>query len=179
MVDALIQSNPRQYVPLNGKNSSIGIRDSLRPQLESCTTHFLSSHNALQVINTPACDSHYRTLASIELPSFLTSSWLSCIDQMEAATDRAFITCTQERVGLIDWLKVFMGRSRQNAYEYTLQARRQRASKLAHERGGIIKTASYVHVLQRPRDYRTLATPRIKHTAENLAAFATGKVRAK
>ena len=70
-------------------------------------------------------------------------------------------------MGLIDWLVVFAGRSRQKAREDTLEARRIRASKLAHERGGINKAASaLISPAAAPRDSKTLATLRSKYPTE-------------
>ena len=74
---------------------------------------------------------------------------------------------------------MFAGRSRQKAREDTPEARRIRASKLAHQRGGITKAASaLVSPPAAPRDSRTLATLRGKHPTEDPAAIASGKVQA-
>ena len=74
---------------------------------------------------------------------------------------------------------VFAGRSRQKAREDTPEARRIRATKLAHQRGGITKAASaLISPPAAPRDSRTLATLRSKHPTENPAAIATGKAQA-
>ena len=74
---------------------------------------------------------------------------------------------------------VFAGRSRQKAREDTPEARRIRASKLAHQRGGITKAASaLVSPPAAPRDSRTLATLRGKHSTEDPAAIASGKAQA-
>ena len=82
-------------------------------------------------------------------------------------------------MGLIDWLVVSAGRSRQKAREDTPEARRIRASKLAHQRGGITKAASaLISPPAAPRDSRTLATLRGKHPTEDPAAIATGKAQA-
>ena len=84
-----------------------------------------------------------------------------------------------ELTGLIDCLVVFAGRSRQKAREDTPEARRIRASKLAHQRGGITKAASaLISPPAAPRDSRTLETLRGKHLKEDPAAIATGKVKA-
>ena len=81
-------------------------------------------------------------------------------------------------MGLINWLVVFAGRSRQKAL-YAPGARRIRASKLAHERGGIIKAAgALISPPATPRNYRTLATLRSKHPTEDLTAVETDKARA-
>ena len=82
-------------------------------------------------------------------------------------------------MGLIGWLVVFAGRSRQKAPEDTPEARRMRASKLAHERGGIPKAASaLISAPAAPRDSRTLATLRSKHSTEDPAAIVANKSRA-
>ena len=74
---------------------------------------------------------------------------------------------------------VFAGRSRQKAREDTPEARRIRASKLAHQRGGITKAASaLVSPPAAPRDSRALATLRGKHPTENPAAIASDKAQA-
>ena len=80
---------------------------------------------------------------------------------------------------LIDLLVVFTERSRQKAREDTPEARRIRASKLPHERGGITKAASaLIPSPAAPRDSRTLATLRSKHPTEDPAAIATVKAQA-
>ena len=74
---------------------------------------------------------------------------------------------------------MFAGRSQQKAREDTPEAHRTRASKLAHERGGIIKVASaLISPPAAPPDSRTLASLRSKHLTEDPAAIATGKVQA-
>ena len=74
---------------------------------------------------------------------------------------------------------VFAGRKWQKAREDTLEARRIRASKLAHERGGITKAASaLISPPAAPRDSRTLAMIRSKYPTEDPAAIPTGKARA-
>ena len=84
-----------------------------------------------------------------------------------------------ELTGLVDWLVVFADRSRQKAREGSPEARRIRASKLVHQRGGINKTASaLISPPAAPRDSRTLATLRGKHLTEDPAAIATGKAQA-
>ena len=84
-----------------------------------------------------------------------------------------------ELVCFIDGLVVFVGRSGQKAWEDTPEARRIRTSKLAHERGGIIKAAgTLISPSTAPRDKRTLETLRSKHPIEDHAAIATGKALA-
>ncbi|CAM9828334.1 unnamed protein product, partial [Ascophyllum nodosum] len=61
----------------------------------------------------------------------------------------------------------------------TPEARRIRASKLAHQRGGITKAASaLVSPPAAPRDSKTLETLRGKHPTEDPAAIASGKAQA-
>ena len=84
-----------------------------------------------------------------------------------------------ELTGLIDWLVVFAGKSRQKAREDTPEARRIRTSKLADQRGGITKAASaLISPPAAPRDSRTLETLRGKHPTEEPAAIARGKAQA-
>ena len=74
---------------------------------------------------------------------------------------------------------VFVGRSRQKAREGTPEARRIRASKLAHEGGDTTKAASaLISPPAAPRDSRTLAALRSKHPTEDPAVIATGKAQA-
>ena len=74
---------------------------------------------------------------------------------------------------------LFAGRNRQKAREDTPEARRTRASKLAHERGGITKAANaLISPPAAPRDSRTLATLRGKHSTEDPAAIAIGEAQA-
>ena len=83
-----------------------------------------------------------------------------------------------ELTGLIDWLVVFAGRSRHKAREDTPEARRIRASKLAHERGGIAKAASaLISRPVAPQDSRTPATLLSKHCTGGPAAIATGEAQ--
>ena len=85
----------------------------------------------------------------------------------------------EEVTNLIDWLVVFAERNRQKAREDTPEARRIRASKLAHERGGITKAANaLISPPAAPRDSRTLATLHSMHPTEDPATIATGKSRA-
>ena len=74
---------------------------------------------------------------------------------------------------------VFAGRRRQKAREDTSEARRVRAIKLAHERGGITKaTSALISPPAEPRGSRTLATLHSKHLTEYPAAIATDKAQA-
>ena len=66
-----------------------------------------------------------------------------------------------------------------HTYMHTYIHRRTRASKLAHERGGITKAANaLISPPAAPRDSRTLATLRGKHPTEDPAAIAIGKAQA-
>ena len=77
-----------------------------------------------------------------------------------------------ELTGLVDWLVVFAGRSRQKAREDTPEARRIRARKLSHERGGITKAASaLIFPPAAPRDSRALPTLRSQYPTEDPAAI--------
>ena len=72
-----------------------------------------------------------------------------------------------------------MGRSRQKARENTPEAHSIQASKLAHERGGIVKAAgALISPPVAPRDSRTLETLCSKYPTEDPAPIATDKVRA-
>ena len=74
---------------------------------------------------------------------------------------------------------MFEGRRRKKVREHTPKARRIRASKLAHERGGITKALSgLVSPPAAPRDSRTLAKLRSKHPTEDPAAIEADKAQA-
>ena len=73
---------------------------------------------------------------------------------------------------------VFTRRSREKARQDTPEARRIRASKLAHERGGITKAANaLISPPAAPRDSKTLATLRGKYPTEDPAAIVTGEAQ--
>ena len=141
---------------------------------------FCQAQNALQV--APAGGPHNEALVTnLEratkllhiTPALLQSSDGGCSRQ-----GRYNEYARGELTGLINWLVVFAGRSRQKAREDTPEARRIRASKLAHQRGGITKAASaLVSPSAAPRDSRTLATLRGKHPTEDPAAIASGKAQ--
>ena len=142
---------------------------------------FCQAHNALQV--APAGGPHNEALVTnLErdtkllhiTPALLQSSNGRCSRQR-----RYNEYGRGELTGLIDWLVVFAGRSRQKARGDTPEARRIRASKLAHQRGGITKVANaMISPPAARRDSRTLATLRGKHPTEDPAAIATGKAQA-
>ena len=142
---------------------------------------FCQAHNALQV--APAGGPHNEALVTnLERATKLlhiTPALLQSSDGRCSRQGRYNEYARGELTGLIDWLVVFAGRSRQKAREDTPEARRIRASKLAHQRGGITKAASaLVSPPAAPRDSRTLATLRGKHPTEDPAAIASGKAQA-
>ena len=104
---------------------------------------FCHAHNALQV--APAGGPHNEALVTnlkratklLPFPALLQSSNGRCSQQ-----GRYNEYTKEELPGLIDWLVVFAGRSRQKARKDIPEARRTRASKLAHEQEGITKAAS-------------------------------------
>ena len=142
---------------------------------------FCQAHNALQV--APAgCPHNEALVTNLEratkllhiTPALLQPSSGRCSRQ-----ERYIEYIKGELTGLIDWLVVFAGRRRQKAREDTPETRRIRASKLAYERGDIIKAASaLISPLAGPRDSRVLATLRGKDPAEDPVAIATGKAHA-
>ena len=142
---------------------------------------FCQAHNALQV--APAGGPHNEALVTnLERATKLlhiTPALLQSSDGRYSRQGRYNEYARGELTGLIDWLVVFVGRSRQKAREDTPEARRIRASKLAHQRGGITKaTSALISPLAAPRDSRTLATLRGKHPTEDPAAIVTGKAQA-
>ena len=142
---------------------------------------FCQAHNALQV--TPAGGPHNEALVTnLERATKLlhiTPALLQSSDGRCSWQGRYNEYARGELTGLIDWLVVFAGRSRQKARKDTPKAYRIRASKLAHQRGGITKAASaLVSLPAAPRDSRTLKTLRGKHPTEDPAAIASGKAQA-
>ena len=141
---------------------------------------FCRAHNALQV--APAGGPHNEALVTnLERATKLlhtTPALLHSSDGRCSQQERYNEYTRGELTGLIDWLVVFAGRSRQKAREDTFEARRIRASKLAHERGGITKAASALNSPPAaPRDSRTLAMLRSKCPTEDPAAIAAGKAQ--
>ena len=142
---------------------------------------FCQAHNALQV--SPAGVPHNEALvtnleSATKLPH-ITQALLQSSDGRCSRQGRYNEYARGELTGRIDWLVVFAGRSRQKAREDTPEARRIRASKLAHQRGGITMAASaLISPPAAPRDSRTLATLRGRHPTEDPAAIATGKAQA-
>ena len=161
------------------------VRQEHRMPLARILRHALrilcQAHNALQVA-PPGSPHNEALVTNLEratkllhiAPVFLQSSDGRC------SRPRRYNEYTRsELTGLIDWLVVFAGRSQQKAQEDTPEARRTRASKLAHERGGITKAASaLISPPAASRDSMTLVTLRSKHPTEDPAAIATGKAQA-
>ena len=176
------RNNPCQDVSLHSKRGSAGAPNALCPQPEACATHFFcQAHNALQV--APAGGPHNVALVTkLERATnnlHTTPALLQSSDGRYSRQGYYNEYARGELTGLIDWLVVFAGRSRQKAREDTPEARRIRASKLAHQRGGITKAASIlISPPAAPRDSRTLATLRGKHPTEDPAAIAPGEAQA-
>ena len=173
------RNNPCQDVSLHGKSGSVGAPNALCPQPEACPTH-CQAHNALQV--APAGGPHNEALVTnlkrVTKLLYITPALLQSSDGRCSRQGRYNEYARGELTGLIDWLVVFTGRSRQKAREDTPEARQIRASKLAHQRGGITKAASkLISPPAAPRDSRKLATLRGKHSTESPAAIATGKAQ--
>ena len=139
---------------------------------------FGQAHNGLQV--APAGGPHNEALVTnLER----ATKFLHITPALPQSSDRC---CSRqghydeytrgELTGLIDWLVVFAGRSRQKAREDTPEARRIRARTLAHQRGGLTKAASaLISPPAVPRDRRALAMLRDKPFTEDPAAIVTGK----
>ena len=142
---------------------------------------FCPDHNALQI--APAGGPHNEALVTnFERATKLlhiTTALLQSSDGRYSWQGRYNDYARGELTDLIDWLVVLAGRSRQKAREETPEARRIRASKLAHQRGDITEAASaFVSPPAAPRDSRALATLRGKHPTEDPAAIARGKAQA-
>ena len=118
---------------------------------------FCRAHNALQV--APAGSPHNETLVTnLERATKLlhVTPALPQSSDGRFSLQRRYNEYTRgELTGLIDWLTVFAGKSRQKTQEDTPEARRIRASKLAHERGGITIVAS---ALTSPQQRQSLET---------------------
>ena len=141
---------------------------------------FCQAHNALQVAPTggPHNEALVTNLERVTELLHITPALLQSSDGRCSRQGRYNEYTRGELTGLFDWLVVFAGRSRQKAREDTPEARRIRASKLAHQRGGITKAASaLICPPAAPRDRRTLATLGWKHLTEDPAAIATGKAQ--
>ena len=142
---------------------------------------FCEDHDALQV--APAGGPHNETfVTNLERATKLLRIGPALLQSSDGLCKGHYNEYTRgELTGLIDWLVVFAGRSRQKAREDTLAVRRIRANKLliAHERGGITKaTSALISPPAAPRDSRTLAALSSKHLTEDHAAIATGKAQA-
>ena len=141
---------------------------------------FCQAHNALQVAppGGPHTEALVTNLERATKLLHITPALLQSSDGRCSRQGRYNEYTRGELTGLIDWLVLFAGRSRQKAREDTPEARRTRASKLAHERGGITKAANaLISPPAAPRDSRTLATLRGKHPTEDPAAIAIGKAQ--
>ena len=105
---------------------------------------FCQAHNALQVAPTggPHNEALVTNLERATKLLHITPALLQSSDGRCSRQGRYNEYARGELTGLIDWLVVFAGRSRQKAREDAPEARRIRASKLAHQRGGITKAAS-------------------------------------
>ena len=176
-----LRNYPCQDVSLHGKSGSAGASNALCPQPEACPTHcFCQAHNALQVAvaGGPHNEALVTNLERATKLLRITQALPQSSDGRCSRQGRYNEYTREELTDLIDWLVVFAGRNRQKAWEDTPEARRIRASKLAHERGGITKAArALISPSAVPRDSRTLATLRSKDPAEDPAAIATGKAQ--
>ena len=155
-------------------------RRALCPQPEACPTHFLSSSQCST--GSPSRRSQQRDLATnlnrATKLLHITPALLQSSDGRCSRQGRYNKYTRGELTDLNDWLVVFGGSSRRKAREDTPEARRTRASKLAHERGGITKAASaLISLPAAPRDSRALARLRSKHSTEDPATIATGKAK--
>ena len=142
---------------------------------------FCQAHNALQVApaGSPNNEALVPNLERAAKILHITPALLQSSDGRCSRQGRCHEYARGELTGVIDWLVVFAGRSRQKAREDTPEACGIRASKLAHQRGGITKAASaLISPPAAPRDSRTLATLRGKHPTEDTAAIATSKAKA-
>ena len=181
MLDALDRTTLASMSPPTAK----AIRQEHRMPVARSLMHALrivcQAHSALQVV--PVGGPHNEALVTnLERATKLlhiTPALLQSSNERCSRQGRYNEYAGGELTGLIDWLVVFADRSRQKAREDTPEARRIRASKLAHQRGGITKAASaLISPPAAPRECRTLATLRGKHPTEDLAAIATGKAQA-
>ena len=112
--------------------------------LRHALSNFCQAHNALQVASAggPHNEALVTNLERATKLLHITLALLQSSDGCYSRQGRYNESTRGELTGLIDWLVVFAGRSRQKAREGTPGARRIRASKLAHERGDITKAAS-------------------------------------
>ena len=142
---------------------------------------FCQTHNALQVASAgyPHNEALATNLETATKLLHITPALLHSSDGRCSRQGRYNEYTRGELADHMDWLVVFAWRSRQTAREDTLEARRIRASKLAHERGGIAKAASaLISPPAAPWDRMTLTTLRSTYRTEGPAAIATGTVRA-
>ena len=162
-------------VSLHSKSGSTGEPSVFRPQPEACATHFLSSSQRSTVAPADGPNNIERATKLLHITQALPQSSNGRCSRQGRYNDHT----RGELAGVIDWLVMFARRRRQKAREITPEARRIRASKLAHERRCITKaTGALISPPAAPRDSRTLARLRSKHPTEDPAAIATCKARA-
>ena len=122
------RNNLCQDVALHGKSGSIGAPNVLCPQLEACPTHFLSSSQCST--DSPSRRSPQRgprpNLERATKLLHITLALLQSSDGRCSWQGRYNKYTRGELTGLIDWLVVFAGRSRQKTREDTPEARRLR-----------------------------------------------------
>ena len=177
MLDALDETTLARMSLSTAKSIRQEHRMPFTGSLKHALRIFCQAPNALQVV--PAGRPHNEALVTnLERATKLlhiTPALLQSSDGRCSRQGRFNEYARGELTGLIDWLVVFAGRSRQKAREDTPEARRIRSSKLAHQRGGITKAASApISPPAAPQDSRTLATLRGKHPT----GIATGKAQA-
>ena len=105
---------------------------------------FCQAHNALQVASAsgPHNEAVVINLERATKLLHITPALLQSSDGRCSRQQRYNEYTRGELMGLIDWLVRFAGRRRQKPTKDAPKARRIRASKLAHERGGTTKAAS-------------------------------------
>ena len=124
-------------------------RMSFARSLRHAVLIFCQAHNALQV--DPASGPNEALVTHLERATKLlhiTPALLQPSDGQCSWQGRYNEYTRGELTGLIDWMVVFAGRSRQKAREDTPEARRIRASKLAHQRGGILSPYGVRHAVR-------------------------------
>ena len=119
-------------------------REAFARSLQHALRIFGQAYNAPQVAqaDNPHTATLHKDLERATKLLHITPALIQSLDGRCSRQGRYNEYARGELAGLIDWLVVFAGRSRQKAREDTPEARQLRASKLAHERGGITKAAS-------------------------------------
>ena len=156
-------------------------RAAFARSLQHALRIFCRAHNVLQVAqaDNPHTATLHKDLERATKLLHITPTLLQSSDGRCSHQGRYNEYARGELAGLIDLLVVFAGRSRHKTREKTPEARQLRASKLAHEQGGVTKTASaLVSPPAAPRDVQILATLRSKHPSEDFARIAAGKAEA-